>query len=107
MPPLCRFFKTTKGCVNPKCKFFHPQPSGRGRGVKRGHPDSSGGNYHSWEGAGPSKERRVSDNDQYQVYGFDIYRDFEQLNSDYDELVNDIDELKGENARRLEEINKN
>ena len=68
MPPLCRFFKTPKGCVNPKCKFFHPQP-GRGRGVKRGHGDGDGG---SRQGAWPRKDRKVSDNDQDPPYGYDI-----------------------------------
>ena len=95
MPHICRYFKTPKGCVNPRCKFFHPQPGGRGRGLKRGHQSSSGRNMSSWDGAGPSKEQRVSDHDEFSGY-FNIHYEYEELKSDYNELVNGYNELEDE-----------
>ena len=77
--------------------------------MKRGHGDGDGG---SWQGSWQRKEHKVSDNDKDPPYSYDIYRNFEQLNSlhnepvdDWCEQVDEINGLKGENARRLEEIN--
>ena len=58
---ICRYSLKPKGCTNSKCKFFHPQTDGKGRGVKRSHPDEY---YHYFDGARQSKEIRISEDDQ-------------------------------------------